>query len=1071
MMRFGGRLTHCLYGLVLAAIPAGLAAWHPAEMAAQERAGDTRNLFLRAGITDPARNPPKLEKALSVPSEKSSAGKSYSIVQFDAPLSEKAYASLREQGWEFLEYIPHNAYIVRTDSVVSQKDLKRISGVRWGDALRAGYKIEPELLAKSAKSDRRVEALAIVWQGESRARAAGRLEALGADVLSLPEAGSHELILMRLLPEQLDEAAALGEIEWIESAPRPEPRNDVVTWAVQSGVEEERPLWDSGLTGENQIIGHIDDPIDLSSCFFRDDSDTPVGPDHRKIAGFRGLGIAKTHGTHTAGTAAGRRVDGSLDDAGHAPDARLSHSSVGLLPQLSRDEPQNQSDLAGLFAAAKEDGAAIHTNSWGEDGRRNYTYFCVAIDTFTWENPDSLVLFAATNRSILFSPENAKNVLAVGSSFRPPHLDSISTGGRGPTFDGRRKPEIFVPGTETVSAGLGDCQTTALSGTSMACPAVAGVAALVRQYYQEGWYPTGTRVPADGFTPSGALLKATLLNAAQDMEVPGYPNFQEGWGRLVADHTLYFQGRPRRLFIHDSSQSGSPGLATNERFSFPLVISEEGDPLRLTLAWHGPPVSHSASLAAVNNLDLVLEAPTGKTYYGNVFDNGVSRIGGEGDALNNVEQILLEDPEPGLWEATVIARSVDMTRGRQGFSVAATGPIGRTALVFDKPAFRTGSFADLTLQTETDRGPTAPVNIETTDGDREQILMNQVRPGYYQGSIALLRGTPSPGDGFIVTDDGEGLIATFQDPDTGNHLDSALIDNTPPEVENLRVTRNYGDRVWLELEISEPVSGDLFAGIEPGSRAHREEFKLVPGTSNFYQAFLEGLVPEKEYNLFVEMEDIAGNQVRDDRNGAFYQFVTAKGRKTLSADFNGTTDGFSSDTRDDGEGWGLSETNFARSPLYTMHAANAPNSQDASLVSPWFEAPDTEGLELRFWHSYEFEQGAWDGGVLEIQPSAGSDWIDLGPYLLEGGYNGELLFESFNPLAGRPAWINGETGTMTLVSVALDSFAGGQARVRWRLGADGATGAEGWYVDDVEVRFYIARQVTPLTPATGWMCF
>lgn len=45
----------------------------------------------------------------------------------------------------------------------------------------------------------------------------------------------------------------------------------------------------------------------------------------------------------------------------------------------------------------------------------------------------------------------------------------------------------------------------------MATPVVAGAVALLRQYFVQGFYPTGVAAPASGFTPSGPLLKAVLL--------------------------------------------------------------------------------------------------------------------------------------------------------------------------------------------------------------------------------------------------------------------------------------------------------------------------------------------------------------------------------------------------------------------------------------------------------------------------------------------------------------------------------------------------------------------------------
>src|SRR4029077_8542160 len=108
----------------------------------------------------------------------------------------------------------------------------------------------------------------------------------------------------------------------------------------------------------------------------------------------------------------------------------------------------------------------------------------------------------------------------------------------GPTDDGRLKPDLTLPGEAIVSAfndgnvAREDCAFTSMSGTSMATPAAAGFAALVRQYFTDGWHPSGAARqsftdgwhPAaaaraeDGFRPSAALVKATLLNSAVSME-------------------------------------------------------------------------------------------------------------------------------------------------------------------------------------------------------------------------------------------------------------------------------------------------------------------------------------------------------------------------------------------------------------------------------------------------------------------------------------------------------------------------------------------------------------------------
>jgi hypothetical protein len=113
---------------------------------------------------------------------------------------------------------------------------------------------------------------------------------------------------------------------------------------------------------------------------------------------------------------------------------------------------------------------------------------------------------------------------------------------------------------------------------------------------------------------------------------------------------------------------------------------------------------------------------------------------------------------------------------------------------------------------------------------------------------------------------------------------------------------------------------------------------------------------------------------------------------------------------------------------------------------------DARTLQLVFYHTFEFERGSFDGGVIEI--STGGDFEDLGPKILLGGYNGTIFdfFFSSNPLRGQTGWVEGRLGEFQQVVVDLSSYAGKTVTIRFRVGTDETGKGLGWYIDDVSVR-------------------
>ena len=103
-----------------------------------------------------------------------------------------------------------------------------------------------------------------------------------------------------------------------------------------------------------------------------------------------------------------------------------------------------------------------------------------------------------------------------------------------------------------------------------------------------------------------------------------------------------------------------------------------------------------------------------------------------------------------------------------------------------------------------------------------------------------------------------------------------------------------------------------------------------------------------------------------------------------------------------------------------------------------------------FYHTFEFERGTFDGGVIEI--STGGNFEDLGPKILRGRYTGTIFNFESNPLGGQPGWVEGRLGEFQEVVVDLSSFAGKTVTIRFRIGTDTDGKGLGWYIDDVSLR-------------------
>ncbi|KAA0217233.1 MAG: hypothetical protein DYG94_01660 [Leptolyngbya sp. PLA3] len=599
------------------------------------------------------------------------------VIQLDGPITAARRAALQAAGVVLFDYLPDFAYAADL-SGADLTGLRALEFVTWVGRFENEWKIAPGLGSQPAQTPERQALLAqgyravniVLWQNASVNDTLNTLSGMDGVTVTSHDWIDREVLIEANIPlERAASIVALPGVRWIEDQGEMTMRNQTVRWIDQSNVSGQTPIHSHGIRGLGQLIGVQDGRVDPNHCSFADPEGDAFGPDHRKIQAYFTSTGADFHGTHVACTA--------LGDAGADNDLRGMAYEARLVFDTSTSSATGfNANLVQNYNA----GAAIHTNSWGNDGTVAYDSLARTIDVFSYNNDDNLVIFAVTNTSTLKNPENAKNCLAVGASQDTPNQANHCSGGSGPTNDGRRKPEIYSPGCSTRSASAGtSCSVTSLTGTSMAAPSIAGCAALARQYFTDGFYPSGAANPNDGFTPSGALVKAALLNSAVDMTgVTGYPSNREGWGRVLLANSLVFSDGARTMIIRDVRNAADDAMNTGDFVEFQFDVNSFSQALRVALVWHDAPGAVNANPAYVNDLNLTVTAPSGE-YKGNVFSSGISATGGAYDSKNNVEMIYLPAPVAGTYTLRIDAAAVNS--GTQGYALVVTGDV--TEVVVD----------------------------------------------------------------------------------------------------------------------------------------------------------------------------------------------------------------------------------------------------------------------------------------------------------------------------------------------------------------------------------------------------
>lgn len=496
-------------------------------------------------------------------------------------------------------------------------------------------------------------------------------------------------------------------------------------------------LYAHGLYGEGQIVGVDDTGLDWDNEYFRDpsesvhydkDKDTDCenpNYNHRKVVAYNAYidtfdNNNSGHGTHTSGSVAGDSLNSNIPNAtslargmGMAPLAKLAFFDL----ENSSGSFLTPTNLELIYLWAYDAGARITSSSWGvgAGGSSSYTSRSQQLDQIAWDNKDLLMLRSAGNSNTpdgsgnidsVNAPATAKNIVTVGanesgggtsSSWSNPGstsnndpVDVAEFSSHGPTREGMRKPELIASGGWYIwsadsdgNLGTNNGGMTYMGGTSMSCPTTAGFAAIVREYFMKGFYPTGAASPSDSFTPSAALVKATLINSTRNAggfystdllnnaSMQNAPSMGQGWGRITVSDALHFSGETRDMEIHDIS----PGFSSDGQYDeYILKTGPSMDEyVKIVLVYTDYPGTVIANSVLVNDLDLtVIEGAN--TYLGNVFGTEARSVtGGDYDSDNNTEVVWLDSIPNTI--ITIRVSAGEINNGPQPYALVITGDL------------------------------------------------------------------------------------------------------------------------------------------------------------------------------------------------------------------------------------------------------------------------------------------------------------------------------------------------------------------------------------------------------------
>jgi hypothetical protein len=558
-------------------------------------------------------------------------------IQFYETPSQSIQNSFKENNLQLLEYIPNKAYLFYFPNSTSVSYLKN-NGVRSITPVSGEYKLGSNLkngiIGEWAKEGTNI---LVTLQYHKYVTSDFVISDLAERQISVKQQykGSNNIDIT--IPNNcLEELSNLPYVKWVEVIVAPSIKDDTRGRSLhRSSNLDTQTGAGRNYTGKNIGVMCRDDGI--------------VGPHidfQGRIDNSMANGTGQTHGDGVSGIMAGA---GNLDPTmrGMAAESNLFVSNY----QANFLDSATQTYI--------NDGSVQITNSSYSNGCNDgYTTITQTVDTQAKDIPSLLHVFSAGNSNnnncgygagsqwgnITGGHKQGKNVIATANVFFDGSL--VNSSSRGPAHDGRIKPDIAANGQNQLSTDENNTYQS-FGGTSGAAPGIAGVSAQLYEAYGD---------LNGGDLPPAALIKASLLNTANEAGNVG-PDYKFGWGIVNALRAgmLIEDGR----YLSDEVSQGDTNTHT-------INIPSGTTQVRFMVYWSDPAASPGASPSLVNDLDLIVIDPSSGTNEPWILDptpnstslNLPATLGP--DHLNNVEQVLLNNPDSGDYEIEISGFNVPM---------------------------------------------------------------------------------------------------------------------------------------------------------------------------------------------------------------------------------------------------------------------------------------------------------------------------------------------------------------------------------------------------------------------------